>query len=137
MFCAHLASAGGGAARRSAGEEALLRRLYSESESVRDSVELEEVLAVIDGAYEHSPAGFTNGRLRNGPGENAKSAKLLAWALVVELGTKDTLRCFGRAYRELEPAGGGHPNIRELMAHGIKAVRFDTHTLRRRGGDDE
>jgi hypothetical protein len=117
-------------------QEALLQRLWSKDE--RGSIELEDVLQMIERRYRYRPhAGFQNGELYNSAGENEKSARVLAWAVQQQLGTKDTLRCFGRFFRQLEPGGADHPNIRQLLQHGIRAVRFEHHPLTPRGMDDD
>ena len=79
----------------------MLDRLRAED----NTVELEDVLTVIDEYYEYAPVAFDNGTVHNEAGQNAGSCKLLAWALLHGLAKEEVLLAFGRHYRDLDPAG--------------------------------
>jgi hypothetical protein len=93
-----------------------------------DSIAFTDTMAVIDAAYEFTPAAFTNGEVRNEAGQNSGSCKLLAFALLNRLTEAQTLACFGAYYREdvlKNPAGTDHQNIRNFMKTGWNGVKFD------------
>ena len=94
-----------------------------------DVLELEEVLGVIDAVYEYTPAAFTNGATQNEAGQNVGSCKLLGWALLRGLSREEVLRAFGQHYRDLDPEGDSHPNIRAVMEHGLDKVVFASPPL--------
>ena len=83
----------------------MLDRLRAED----NTVELEDVLTVIDEYYEYAPVAFDNGTVHNEAGQNAGSCKLLAWALLHGLAKEEVLLAFGRHYRDLDPAGRWEP----------------------------
>ena len=108
---------------------------------------------MIDSQYDYTPVGFTNGSLENAPGENVGSCKLvclvcrsracgtwshldclrfhvqLFWAQMHGLSSDEVLFAFGRHYRDLEPGGTSHQNIRSIIANGIDGVRFSSPPL--------
>ena len=94
-----------------------------------ESLALEEVLGVIDAVYEYTPAAFTNGATQNEAGQNVGSCKLLGWALLRGLSREEVLRAFGQHYRDLDPEGTSHPNIRAVMEHGLDKVVFASPPL--------
>eukprot|EP01052_Picozoa_sp_SAG31_P006740 SAG31_NODE_313_length_17858_cov_34.811307_6_plen_198_part_00 len=93
------------------------------------TVELEDVVAVIDSAYDYQPVAFTNGAVENYEGSNAGSSKLLAWAILHGLTRDQVLLAYGRHYRNLDPNGTDHPNIREIEAKGLVGVDFEVSPL--------
>ena len=99
---------------------------------VRHELQFEEVLGVIDAVYEYTPAAFTNGATQNEAGQNVGSCKLLGWALLRDLSREEVLRAFGQHYRDLDPEGTSHPNIRAVMEHGLDKVVFASPPLTRR-----
>ena len=114
-------------------EKALLERLRSEA--VLDSelpavLDLDEIVAMIDRLYAFTPTAFSTGELQNKPGENERSLKVLCWATLAGLSTKEALALFGRLYTELDPDGNGHQNIRQLAVHGISSFSVSPWPLR-------
>lgn len=96
--------------------------------------DFEDTLELISRYFDYSPAGFSNGPLRNEAGENEGSCKLFALGQFCNLTDAETLSCFGRHYRQVldEPAGTSHGNIRQFMATGWSGIRFDSQPLRLR-----
>jgi hypothetical protein len=45
---------------------------------------------------------------------------------MTRMSEEDTLRLFGEAYRELDPSGTDHQNIRNFVKYGWKGVTFST-----------
>ena len=95
-----------------------------QSETARAELELEEVLAAIDESFAFTPTAFSCGATRSASGENEASCRLLCWAQLRGLDRDETLACFGRHWRGLDPNGSDHANIRQLAEHGLGAVRF-------------
>lgn len=91
-----------------------------------------DTLAVIDRYYQVTPMGFRNGAVRNRPGENAGSCRVLAFARRHGLDVEQTLHCFGEVYRDEvlgDPQGSGHRNIREFRRVGWAGVVFEGEPL--------
>ena len=100
-----------------------------------ESIEFDEVMALIESLYDFSPAAFRNGVIHNATGENSGSCKLFAFAQQQGLSESETLACFGRFYREdvlLNPGADSHKNIRNFMASGWSGISFDTNPLTER-----
>lgn len=116
-------------------EVQLLARLHQAA----DTVQVTDVLAVIEAGYEYTPTTFTNGvppeQIVNTAGSNEVSCRLFAFAALHQLPPAQTLACFGHYYRDEvlgDPDGVNHGNIRTFMRHGWDAIRFDGHALRPR-----
>ena len=94
----------------------------------------DDTLALIAEHFEYQPAGFHNGGLYNGPGENAGSCRVFALGQHCNLSETETLNLFAEHYRQVqdEPAGDSHGNIRQFMATGWSGIRFDSAPLRPR-----
>ena len=128
-------------------EAALLDRIWGDDQTI----ELEDVLEVIDLNYNYTPTAFRNGAVENAADENVSdeplpfctpsvpccptftrlllhfalvsliqvgSCKLLSWALLHNLNTDNVLLAFGRHYRDLDPDGTSHLNIRAIATMG-------------------
>lgn len=97
--------------------------------------DFEDVQTYILAHYDYTPTAFDNGlgddRARNAAGQNEGSCRLFAFALLEGLNEEDTLRCFGRHYRQVlaNPTGQDHANIRQFMQHGWDGIRFDAIAL--------
>lgn len=97
--------------------------------------DFEDVQTYILAHYDYTPTAFDNGlggdRVRNAAGQNEGSCRLFAFALLEGLNEEDTLRCFGRHYRQVlaNPTGQDHANIRQFMQHGWDGIRFDAIAL--------
>jgi len=97
-----------------------------------DSVEFDQVMAVIDAEYHHSPTAFVNGSQINSAEQNQGSCKILSFARLNGLSDSQTLHCFGRYYREdvlNHPQGEDHGNIRAFMKTGWAGVVIDSSAL--------
>lgn len=108
--------------------EQLLQQLRSQP----DSVEVDQVMGVIDAHYRYTPTAFHNGDVDNPAGTNEGSCKLLAFAQLNNLGEMETLALFGRYYRDDvlgRPAGDDHANIRNFLIDGWLGVRFEGEPL--------
>ncbi len=93
--------------------------------------DFEDTLALIERYFDYTPAGFHNGPLFNGPGENEGSCKLFALGQFCNLSESDTLRCFGRHYQQVldDPTGSSHGNIRQFIGTGWSGIRFEQSPL--------
>ena len=114
---------------------ALLQKIKTQAETV----EFDDVIAVIDEHYLYTETRFYNGpdgnQVVNEAGANAGSCRIFAFAKLNGLDEAQTLACFGRYYREDvlgKPDGEDHANIRNFMRHGWQGIRFDSEPLRAR-----
>lgn len=112
--------------------DALLQALKNAPESI----EFQEVMAVIAAHYTYQAATFYNGRdndtLKNEAGTNEGSCKIFAFAQLHNLTEQETLACFGQFYRHdvlAHPQNDDHQNIRHFMKYGWQGIRFDTCPL--------
>ncbi len=112
--------------------EALLEKLKTAAETV----EFDEVMAVIAAHYDYVPGRFTNGigehKLVNEAGTNEGSCKIFAFAKSHNLDEAQTLACFGHYYRDEvlnNPHGANHSNIRRFMQFGWNGICFDEAVL--------
>lgn len=101
-----------------------------------NTVEFDQVMAVIADHYVYSECAFSNGigdgRVENAAGENAGSCKIFAFAQLNGLNESETLVCFGRYFREDvigKPEDSDHANIRVFMRDGWKGIRFHGQAL--------
>ena len=94
--------------------------------------EFSKTIQVIEDHYMFTPCSFTNGDLKNNPGENNGSCRIFAFAKLEGLSEYFTLACFGKYYFEdvLEnPDGDNHQNIRSFMKTGWKGIQFKGNPL--------
>lgn len=103
----------------------------------QDKVEFAETMALIGQHYDYTPTHFSNGLgdeiLHNPPGENEGSCKVFAFGLLNHLNEQQTLRCFGRFYRDevlQSPHTENHPNIRRFIKYGWSGIQFDEPALK-------
>lgn len=97
-----------------------------------ETIEFNDVIALIDSAFTFTPTAFTNGDVSNEANQNNGSCKLLALGQHLNLNQAQTLALFGRFYREdvlNNPNGDDHANIRNFMKTGHEGVVFDTFPL--------
>jgi hypothetical protein len=98
-----------------------------------DDVEFDDVIKMIDDAYEFTPVKFTNGDLVSEAGQNIDSCKIFAFARRTRLNEQQTLYCFGSFYRDdvlKHPENMDHPNIRNFMQTGWQGVSFEDEALK-------
>ena len=97
-----------------------------------ETIEFNDVIALIDSAFSFTPTAFTNGNVTNDANQNNGSCKLLALGQHLKLIQAQTLALFGRFYREdvlKNPDGNDHANIRNFMKTGHEGVAFETFPL--------
>ena len=112
--------------------EALIQQIKNQP----NSVDFDQVMAVIDNCYDYTESAFSNGvgddRVENAAGENAGSCRIFAFATINGLNESETLVCFGKYFREdviAHPDGSDHANIRTFMRHGWQGIRFEQTAL--------
>lgn len=106
----------------------LLKQLNSQPETV----EFDDVIAVINKNYNYTATEFTNGETVNLAGTNEGSCKIFAFAQQQNLTESQTLACFGKYYRQdvlSNPKGSDHANIRNFMNTGWAGVNFVSAAL--------
>ena len=106
----------------------LLQQLRSEP----DTIEFDQVMAVIEQHYDYTATGFSNGNVVNPAASNEGSCKIFAFAQLNNLSEMETLALFGRYYREdvlAHPAADDHGNIRNFLLDGWLGIRFDAQAL--------
>lgn len=96
--------------------------------------DFEDTLALINTLYDYTPTRFTNGlgtAVVNEAGQNEGSCRIFAFARLNGLSAEDTLRCFGRHYRDVlaDPDGQSHANIRHFLRDGWAGIVFDGNAL--------
>jgi len=113
-----------------------LNDLIQQIKNKPNTVEFDQVMAVIDACYTYTESAFSNGvgddRVENAAGENAGSCRIFAFAQLNSLNESETLVCFGKYFREdviAHPDGTDHANIRTFMRHGWQGIRFDQPAL--------
>ncbi len=111
-------------------------QLIARVKSSPQSIDFEEVIAVIDTHYHYTPTRFTNGcgddALHNEAGSNEGACRIFAFARLHDLDEATTLALFGRFYRDEvlnDPDGDRHGNIRRFMRDGWKGIDFDGTAL--------
>ncbi len=110
----------------------VVREFLNKLEEDPTQVRFEEVMAVIDEAYEYKPTAFTNGNVENEAASNEGSCKILAFAQLNRLDVEQTLHLFGSFYTKDvlgSPEGNDHQNIRSFMASGWDGVSFESFPL--------
>lgn len=92
-----------------------------------------DTLAFIDAHYAYTPCAFDNADLHNPAGSNQGSCKTLGLAVLEKLSAADALLAFGEHYAWVlaNPEHTEHANIRQLIKHGLAAVRFTQLPLSR------
>jgi hypothetical protein len=116
-----------------------LEKLIQQIKQHPQTVEFDDVMAVIDQHYAYTETGFSNGvgeyLVVNEAGSNAGSCRIFAFGQLNGLSQAETLACFGRYYRDDvvgNPEGQDHGNIRAFMRHGWEGISFDGEPLRAR-----
>ncbi len=97
-----------------------------------ETVEFDQVIALIEAKYTYTPTAFANGSVQNDAGTNEGSCKLFAFGLWNDLTPEQMLACFGKYYREdvlAHPEGTDHANIRNFMRSGWAGVVFEGNAL--------
>ncbi|MDI9864902.1 HopJ type III effector protein [Flectobacillus sp. DC10W] len=97
-----------------------------------ETIEFQEVIAVIDASYQFQPTRFRNGNTINEAGQNSGSCKVFSFAKLNALSQEETLACFGAFYRNdvlQNPAGTDHQNIRNFIQFGWDGIEFEGQAL--------
>jgi alkylated DNA repair dioxygenase AlkB len=102
--------------------------LVAKLETTPEAVEFAEALFAIDSDYDFAPVQWVNGAVDNAAGTNTGSAKIVAFAQLASLSTKQALACYGHHFRDLDPDGTSHANIRALLKTGLQACKFPGST---------
>lgn len=108
-------------------EMSTTKALLQQLDSAPNSVEFDQVMAVIAAEYQHTPSAFKNGDQVNSADQNQGSCKILGFARLNGLTEQATLNCFGKYYREdvlQNPEGTDHGNIRAFMRSGWAGVEL-------------
>jgi len=107
--------------------------------SAPESIEFEQVMALIANNYDYQATEFSNGlgdaKMINQAGTNEGSCKIFAFALLHDLTQAQTLSCFGDYYRIdvlQHPENQGHQNIRNFMRDGWAGIEFSGSALTER-----
>lgn len=106
--------------------------LLEQLKQAPESVEFEQVMAVIAAEYRHTASAFKNGEQVNSAEQNQGSCKILGFARLNGLTEQQTLYCFGRYYRDdvlQHPEGSDHGNIRAFMRTGWAGVQLHNDAL--------
>ncbi|MEP3925709.1 MAG: HopJ type III effector protein [Gilvibacter sp.] len=93
-----------------------------------DSIDFQEVIALIDQTYTYTPTRFANGTVINQAGTNEGSCKIFYFAKLQKLTENQTLALFGSYYRDdvlANPMGEDHDNIRHFIKSGWSGFKFD------------
>lgn len=111
----------------------ILLRTLSESP---ETLEFDQVIALINSTYYYSPTPFTNGigehKIVNEAGMNEGSCRIFSFAKLQGFTEQQTLSCFGKFYRDdvlKNPLGRDHANIRRFMEYGWMGIHFDGEAL--------
>lgn len=105
----------------------LIQDFLNQLETAPDSVEFEDVMAVIETNYLFTPSSFCNAGLTNLASENMGSCKIFAFGTMHQLSEEKTLACFGKFYRTdvlLHPDANNHQNIRSFISNGWSGIEF-------------
>lgn len=95
------------------------------------SMQFEDLMSLIDGNYQHTPAAFSNGETSSAKDENQGSAKLFCFAAMHQLTPLETLHCFGEYYQQVlsDVDGNSHQNIRNFITYGWSGLKFESPVL--------
>lgn len=103
-------------------------------------VEFQEVMEILDGAYDFVPTRYTSGHgtpaaVENEAGTNSGSCKVFAFAKIHGLDQDATLRLFCEHYQQVlgDPEGATHLNVRNFMTNGWDGIVFDGEPLVEKG----
>lgn len=112
------------------------RQLIEQIKAKPESIEFDDVMAVINDHYVYTEAGFSNGSgddlVVNPAGSNSGSCRIFAFGRCHGLSELETLACFGQYYRKDvlgNPGGSDHGNIRTFMRHGWQGIKFTGEAL--------
>tara|TARA_R110002167_G_scaffold5271_6_gene24719 strand:- start:2333 stop:2692 length:360 start_codon:yes stop_codon:yes gene_type:complete len=101
-----------------------------------ESIQFDQLMAVINEHYDYQPTAFDNGlsdnRVVNLAGQNEGSCKLFAFAKLHQLDAMQTLNLFGEYYhRDVleDPNGASHANIRAFIRDGWSGIEFSLQPL--------
>ena len=106
--------------------------LIANTATAPETIEFQDVMAVISNYYDYMPSAFTNGDVVNEAQTNEGSCKIFAFAQLNKLDSASTLALFGAFYRNdvlLNPQGSDHANIRNFMIHGWEGITFSQPAL--------
>lgn len=100
-------------------------------------IEFDQVMQLIAGHYDYTPARFSNGSnsddaVINDAGTNEGSCKIFAFALIHQFDEQLTLNCFGQYYRKdvlTFPDKDDHANIRTFIKYGWPGIKFESCAL--------
>jgi len=97
-----------------------------------ETLELSELVTVIENDYDFTPTAFKNGTLENTENENQGSCKVFSFGQLHGLTEDQALACFGSYYREdvlQNPNGTDHQNIRNFMQTGWEGIEISQTAL--------
>ncbi|MCE2596205.1 HopJ type III effector protein [Motilimonas cestriensis] len=113
-----------------------IAELISQLQTQPNSIEFNDVMAVIEANYDYTATEFSNGAgnelVINAAGTNEGSCRLFAFAQLNQLDQAQTLALFGRFYREdvlQHPEGTDHANIRNFIKYGWDGITFQAIAL--------
>lgn len=108
------------------------KALLQQLKTTPNSIEFNDVIAVIDNTYNFTPTAFKNGCTDNAANSNNGSCKLFTFAKLQQLDEASTLALFGDYYRIdvlQHPNGDDHANIRNFMQFGWQGIVFEGQAL--------
>lgn len=90
-----------------------------------------DVLSYIETHYIYTPTAFQNGELTNTSEQNQGSAKVFAFAKLLNLSESQTLQLFAEHYQNVldTPENTNHQNIRQFMQTGWNGISFTGSVL--------
>jgi HopJ type III effector protein. len=97
----------------------MIDALIQKVRNTPESIEFNDVIAVIANNYDYIPTTFHNGDIVNVAGSNEGSCKIFCFAQINALSETETLALFGAYYRDDvmgNPSGDDHANIRTLFS---------------------
>ncbi|MCD6060605.1 MAG: HopJ type effector protein [Moraxellaceae bacterium] len=104
------------------------------------TADFEDVIAYLNEHYDYTPTRFSNGLgadpVINEAGKNEGSCRLFALARLKGLSEADTVKLFGRFYRDdvlKHPGGSDHANIRRFLRDGWAGIHFEGEALQPKG----
>ena len=109
-----------------------INELIEQCRATPQSVEFEQVMAVIDQHYDYTPSQFSNGAINNPAGSNEGSCKIFAFAQLNNLSEMETLSLFGRYCCDDvtgHPEGPDHSKIGKFLLDGWLGIQFDKVVL--------
>lgn len=106
--------------------------LRDQVQEAPESIDFDQVIALINTLYHFTPTRFTNGAVINEAGTNEGSCKIFAFAQLNGFSEMETLALFGKYYRDDvlgNPTGDDHANIRNFILDGWLGIQFDSEPL--------